>query len=106
MKSRIGNCAKKESRPRMNAEPVIVRTSQRCATCCIQLPVVEVKAPSHKTRKSRKVNAAPKRRNTRYPKDVEVLSGSVGASECSGSATRARVLHRGMRILCSVNFTK
>jgi len=33
--------------------PEMVSTSQFCATFCIQVPMVEVNAPNHRTRKSR-----------------------------------------------------
>src|SRR5262245_60616192 len=63
--SKIGSSPRNESRPRKNADdvPVIVSTSQFWATFCIQVPMVEVNAPNHRTRKSRYVSAAAMRRN-------------------------------------------
>ena len=44
-----------ESRPRKNAEavPVSVTISQACATFCIQVPMLERRAPNQSRRKSR-----------------------------------------------------
>ena len=55
VKSRIGSSPRKESRPRKNADddPLMVSTSQFWATFCIQVPMVDVKAPNQRTRKSR-----------------------------------------------------
>ena len=41
------------SSPRKNAELVSETTSQFCATICIHVPMLEVQAPNHWTRKSR-----------------------------------------------------
>ena len=51
VKSTTGSCPMKVSRPRKNAEPVSVSTSQLWATFCIQVPMLDVNAPSHLTRK-------------------------------------------------------
>ena len=53
--SRIGSSPKNASSPRKKADedPVIVTTSQFCATFCIHVPMVDVKAPHQSTRKSR-----------------------------------------------------
>jgi hypothetical protein len=47
----------KAAKPRRDAEPVIVRMSQFCATVCIHVPQLDVNAPAHRRRKSRYVNA-------------------------------------------------
>ena len=65
----IGSCCRNASRPRKNDEPVSERTSQFCATICIHVPMLEVQAPVHWTRKSRYVNAASIRRIVRAPTD-------------------------------------
>jgi hypothetical protein len=52
-KRSIGPVERKPSTPRRNAEFVIERTTQLCATVCIQVPVVEVNAPNQSRRKSR-----------------------------------------------------
>ncbi len=36
-----------------DVDPVIVRISQFCATSCIHVPTLDVKAPAHMRRKSR-----------------------------------------------------
>ena len=51
--SMIGSCCRNASRPRKNADPVIDSTIQFCAEDCVQLPMLEVQAPNHWTRKSR-----------------------------------------------------
>src|SRR5688500_1639804 len=59
----MGASPRKESSPRKKADegPAIVRTSQLCATFCIHVPMLEVKAPIHSTRKSRYVSATAMR---------------------------------------------
>jgi recombination protein RecA len=61
----MGSSPRKVSSPRKNgaaADPVKVSTSQLWATFCIQVPIVETKAPIHSTRKSRYSKAAAIRR--------------------------------------------
>ena len=53
VKSMIGSCCRNASRPRKKAEPVSDRTSQFCALICIHVPMLDVQAPNHCTRKSR-----------------------------------------------------
>ena len=67
-----------------------MRTSQFCATICIHVPMLEVQAPNHCTRKSRYVNAASMRRIARSPMEgVGVMAASavvVAACAWMGSA--------------------
>ncbi len=49
----IGSCCRNASRPRKNGELVSERTSQFCAMICIHVPIAELQAPIHWTRKSR-----------------------------------------------------
>ena len=51
--SMIGSCWRNASRPRKNAEPVSDSTIQFCAAICVQVPMLDVQAPNHWTRKSR-----------------------------------------------------
>ena len=37
----------------MNADLDMSKTSQACASCCIQVPMLDVQAPIHRMRKSR-----------------------------------------------------
>ncbi len=53
VKSMIGSCWRNASRPRKNADPVSDSTIQFCAVICVQVPMLEVQAPNHCTRKSR-----------------------------------------------------
>src|SRR6267378_1693357 len=58
--------------PNACATPVTndsVRTSQFCATICIHVPMLEVHAPIHWTRKSRYVNADSIRVSVRVPSE-------------------------------------
>jgi hypothetical protein len=48
---------RKESTPSQNGEPESCKTSQLCARICIQVPMLDVHAPIHMTRKSRYWNA-------------------------------------------------
>ena len=49
----IGPVARNPSTPSRNAEFVMFRTTHPCATVCIHVPTVEVKAPIQSSRKSR-----------------------------------------------------
>ena len=49
----IGSCCRNASSPRKNGECVSDSTSQFCATICIHVPMLDVQAPIHCTRKSR-----------------------------------------------------
>ena len=51
--SMIGSCCRKASSPRKKAEPVSERTIQFWAVVCVQVPMLDVHAPNHWTRKSR-----------------------------------------------------
>ncbi len=87
----IGSCCRNASRPRKNAEFVSDRTSQFCATICIQVPMLEVQAPNHCTRKSRYVKAARMRRIVRAPSegvdaDAASVAVAVAAEAWTGSA--------------------
>jgi hypothetical protein len=64
VKRRIGTSPRNESRPRKNADavPLSVTISQACATFCIHVPMLEMRAPVQRRRKSRKVRAAATRR--------------------------------------------
>src|SRR5438552_19173110 len=74
----IGSCCRNASSPRKNAELVSETTSQFCATICIHVPMLEVQAPNHCTRKSRYVNAASVRRMARAPMDGVVAGAASG----------------------------
>ncbi len=52
-----GACCRASAHARYCGLPEIVRTSQLCATDCIQVPTLDVNAPAHKRLKSRYVNA-------------------------------------------------
>src|SRR4051812_1172731 len=65
-KRMIGSCCRNASSPRKNGEELVSETiSQFCATICIQVPMLEVQAPIHCTRKSRYVKATSVRRIVR-----------------------------------------
>ena len=50
----IGSCCRNASSPRKNGDELVSETmSQFCATICIHVPMLEVQAPIHCTRKSR-----------------------------------------------------
>ena len=66
----IGNCCRNESRPRKKAEPVSESTIQFWAVICTHVPMLDVQAPNHCTRKSRYVNAASMRCNAFDPKSM------------------------------------
>jgi hypothetical protein len=53
VKRSSGASPTKLSSARYQAESVSSRTSQLCATFCIQVPMLDVQAPIHSTRKSR-----------------------------------------------------
>ena len=59
-------------------------TSQFCATICIHVPMLDVQAPNHCTRKSRYVNAASIRRMARAPMEG-VGAGSVSVTVAARS---------------------
>ena len=50
---KIGNSPKKESSPNQKGEPPSSKTSQLWASFCIHVPMLEVQAPDHMSRKSR-----------------------------------------------------
>src|SRR6185436_4071717 len=78
----MGSCCRKASRPRKNGECVSDRTSQFCATICIHVPMLEVHAPNHCTRKSRYENADSVRMSVRVPNEgVDAVSAEAWASE-------------------------
>src|SRR5690349_24374123 len=81
-KRMIGSCCRNASSPRKNAELVSETTSQFCATICIHVPMLEVHAPNHCTRKSRYVKAASMRRIARAPIDG-VGTGGVSVAEAA-----------------------
>src|SRR6185503_13953928 len=84
----IGSCWRNASRPRKNGEELVSETiSQFCATICIHVPMLEVQAPNHCTRKSRYVNAASIRRMARAPMEGMGAGGvSVTVAALSGAA--------------------
>ena len=53
MKSISGSPWRNPSRPRKNVDPVNDWTIQFCAVICVHVPMLEVQAPNHCTRKSR-----------------------------------------------------
>ena len=69
------------------------RTSQFCATICIHVPMLDVQAPNHWTRKSRYVNAASMRRIVRAPSDED------GAAAVSAGRGRFSVGGFGQEVL-------
>src|SRR5438128_10692361 len=82
----IGSCCRKASRPRKNAEFVSDQTSQFCATICIHVPMLDVQAPNHCTRKSRYVKAVSVRRRVRAPSDDGGSTAVAVACAWTGSA--------------------
>ncbi len=77
----IGSCCRNASSPRKNGDELVSETiSQFCATICIQVPMLDVQAPIHCTRKSRYVNATSVRRSVRAPTE--------GATASAGPAGR------------------
>ena len=85
VKSMIGSCWRKESRPRKKAARDSVAscvTIQFWAVIWTQVPTLEVQAPNHCTRKSRYVKAANIRCIAFDPKIVvaDALSGAGAAS--------------------------
>src|SRR5215470_17526439 len=73
----IGSCCRNASRPRKNGELVSETTSQFCATICIHVPMLEVQAPIHCTRKSRYVKATRVRRSVRAPAGEEAVASAA-----------------------------
>ncbi len=49
-KTRKGASPRNASSPSRNADPVMVRISQFCATSCIHVPTLEVNAPAQRRR--------------------------------------------------------
>src|SRR5207237_8910840 len=86
----IGSCCRNASSPRKNAEFVSDSTSQFCATICIHVPMLEVQAPNHCTRKSRYVKAASVRRSVRAPSD-DAEAVSVVAVACAWTGSKVAV---------------
>src|SRR4051794_7466683 len=74
-KRMIGSCCRNASSPRKKGDALVSETiSQFCATICIHVPMLEVQAPIHCTRKSRYVKATSVRRTVRGP------TGSAGSA--------------------------
>ena len=57
----MGISPRNESRPSKKAEPESCRTSQLWASFCIHVPMLEVQAPAHMSRKSRDSKAVKTR---------------------------------------------
>src|SRR5690242_17089934 len=76
----IGSCCRNESRPRKNADPVSDRTIQFWAVSWTQVPMLEVQAPIHWTRKSRYVNAENIRPIARDLKRVTGMGSGAGGA--------------------------
>src|SRR5437879_4129315 len=84
----IGSCCRKASSPRKNGDELVSETtSQFCATICIHVPMLEVQAPIHWTRKSRYVKAVSVRRIVRAPVEgvVEAATESEAGGACAGA---------------------
>src|SRR5271169_220230 len=70
--STMGMVPRKESRPRKKADLESCKTSQLWAICCMAVPMLEVQAPIHMTRKSR------------YWKHLKTRSKSAGLGSGEG----------------------
>ena len=72
VKRRIGSSLRKVSSPRKNAdrEPAIVRISHACATFCIHVPILDVRAPIQR------------RRKLRWPSAAAIRPAAVGITSC------------------------
>src|SRR2546425_11519789 len=89
----IGSCCRNASSPRKNGELVSETTSQFCATICIHVPMLDVQAPIHWTRKSRYVNAVSVRRSVRAPiEGVEAVTVSEAGGGCAGGGSAKDVM--------------
>src|SRR5690242_8960917 len=99
----IGSCCRKASSPRKNDECVSDSTSQFCATICIHVPMLDVQAPVHWTRKSRYVNAASIRRRVRAPTDGVGAADSavVVVAACAGTDSAKGVEIYRLLNICS-----
>jgi len=85
----IGSCCRNASSPRKNAECVSDSTSQFCATICIHVPMLEVQAPNHCTRKSRYAKADSIRVTVRTPSERGCAAASAGASAAGDGCSLA-----------------
>ncbi len=83
----IGSCCRNASRPRKKAECVSDSTSQFCATICIHVPMLDVHAPNHCTRKSRYENADSIRVNVRTPSEGMDAGTAAGAVSETGEGS-------------------
>src|SRR5215813_11272320 len=99
-KRRNGASPRNASRPSRNVDPVIVRISQFCATSCIHVPTLDVKAPAHIRRKSRYPNALSALRKPRvaYAGSVSAPVWRAASAEPAGLEVLERLDDLGARV--------